>query len=80
MTVAEYIEWLKTMPQDAKVEVLDHSDDHGYYMQGGSCTVVEFNTTENWRHPKDWYIDGEHFELNSRTGQEYTLQIGVMGK
>lgn len=80
MTVAEYIEWLKTMPQSAKVSVLSHSEGHGYYMQGGSCTTEEFNPSENWRHSEDWYIDGEHFELNSRAGQEYTLQIGVMGK
>ena len=80
MIVAELIEWLKTMPQDAKVVVLSHSDGHGYYMQGGSCTTEEFNTGVEWRHSEDWYVYGNHFELNSKAGYDYELQIGVMNK
>lgn len=80
MTVAEFIKWLQTMPQDAKVSVLSHSDGHGYYMQGGSCTTEEFYDVVEWRHGEDWYIYGNHFELNSRAGRDYTLQLGVMNK
>lgn len=31
MIVSELIEWLKTMPQDAVVQVLDHCSGGGYY-------------------------------------------------
>lgn len=86
MNVAEMIEWLKTMPQDAKVTVLSHSDGHGYYMQGGSCTTEEFHVGVEYQQWKDVgdttevdYIYGNHFELAKHQG-EFNLQIGVMGK
>lgn len=42
MTVSEFIEWLKTMPQDAEVNVLCH-DSHGdYCTQGGTCSEIPF--------------------------------------
>lgn len=80
MIVSEFIEWLKTLPQDAKVSVLSHSDGHGYYMQGGSCTTEEFHAGVEWRQSEDWYMYGNHFELNSKAGRDYELQIGVMNK
>ncbi|UAV84624.1 hypothetical protein PHB09_129 [Pseudomonas phage PHB09] len=80
MIVSEFIGWLKTLPQDAKVSVLSHSDGGGYYMQGGSCTTEEFHDGVEWRHGEDWYIYGNHFELNSQAGKEYTLQLGVKNK
>lgn len=42
MNVSEMIEWLKTQPQDAIVEVLCHDDNGGYYTQGGTCSTIEF--------------------------------------
>lgn len=82
MIVSEFIEWLKTIPQEAKIMVLDHCNEHGYYMQGGSCTVTDFDNSVEWmsnNSPHD-YIYGNHFELNSNAGKEYTLQLGVMNK
>ena len=43
VTVREFIEWLKTQDQDAIVEVIKHTDEGGYYMQGGSATTVNFS-------------------------------------
>lgn len=80
MIVSEFIKWLQTMPQNAKVIVLSHSDDHGYYMQGGMCTTEEFNPSVEWQHGEDWYIYGLHFELNSKAGKDYELQLGMMNK
>ena len=84
MIVSEFIKWLQTMPQDAKVIVLEHSDDHGYYMQGGSCTTEEFNASVEWMQGEGWYMYGNHFELHSTADasgkREYTLQLGVMNK
>lgn len=82
MNVAETIEWLKTLPQGAKVQVLSHSDEHGYYMQGGSCTVEDFhNTVEYAGSPLGKpYIYGLHFELSTAADGSQTLQLGVMNK
>lgn len=86
MNVAELIEWLHTMPQDAVVQVLSHEDDGGYYMQGGSCFVEPFNTDISYQQWKDVgdtspieYIYGTHFELN-KVGGKFELQLGVMNK
>lgn len=43
MIISELIEWLKTMPRDAIVQVLEHHGDHSYYLQGGTCYVVDFD-------------------------------------
>lgn len=42
MIVSELIEWLKTQPQDAIVEVLQHTSSNSPYMQGGECQTVDF--------------------------------------
>ena len=41
MNVKEFIEFLKTMPQDAVVQVLEHHSAHDYYLQGGELTLSE---------------------------------------
>lgn len=86
MIVSELIEWLKTMPQDAKVGTLEHHGNCGYYQQGGTCNMVDFTTEvdhQQWKDEGDTspveYIYGEHFELSLYNG-EYTLQIGVKDK
>lgn len=56
VTVAEMIEWLKTMPQDAKVECLRHMSGSGYYEQGGWCTTVAFDPMATYDWAKD-YVD-----------------------
>lgn len=42
MTVNEFIEWLKTMPQDAQVNVLCHDSYSDYCTQGGTCSEIPF--------------------------------------
>lgn len=82
MNVASLIEWLQTMPQDATVTVLSHSDGHGYYMQGGSCTTEDFhNHIEYMGNALDRpYQYGVHFELSTDKDGKATLQLGVMNK
>lgn len=86
MNIPEFIEWLKTLPQEAKVSTLEHFDSAGYYQQGGTCNVVDFVPTvehQQWKEEGDTspleYIYGEHFELSLHKG-EWKLQIGVTGK
>ena len=43
MTVAEFIEWLKTQDQEAVVQTIMHTDGTGYYDQGGNVEVVDFD-------------------------------------
>lgn len=44
MTVRQMIEWMSTFEdQDAIVEVICHHEPAGYYDQGGTVTIEEFN-------------------------------------
>lgn len=86
MNVREMIEWLQTLPQDAKVQTLEHYNNGGYYEQGGNTYIVDFHTRVDYQQWKDEgdtspveYIYGDHFELTHTNG-EYTLQIGANGK
>lgn len=82
MTVAEMIEWMKTLPQDAVVTVLDHHSGTGYYDQGGNVYTVDFTTDckDSWVNSMGEHIAyGEHFELECYKGQ-HTLQLGVRDK
>ncbi len=78
MIVSEFIEWLKTMPQDAVVEVLDHHSGSGYYDQGGNCYIEQFTPELEYPAGED-YCYGKHFELSTYKGVK-TLQIGVKDK
>ncbi len=87
MNVAELIEWLGTIPQDAAVSTLEHFNSGGYYQQGGTCNMVDFDAKVEYQQWKDEgddtpveYIYGEHFELSKNSAGEYTLQIGVKDK
>lgn len=75
-TVAEMIEWLKTQPQEATIEMLSHSKGHGYYDQGGWCTTKQFDPTEKptWCHTDYPYFS--HWELSGGALDGYTLLIG----
>lgn len=44
ITVAEFIEWLKTQDQGAIVQVVDHDRNPpgSYYCQGGTASVEDF--------------------------------------
>lgn len=86
MIVSEFIEWLKTMPQDAKIQVLSHHSGGGYYDQGGNCYVEDFHNHVEWQQYKDVgdtseveYIYGLHFELSKSKGG-YELQLGTKDK
>lgn len=44
MTVLQLIEWLKTQDPDAIVQVVQHKTSlGGYYEQGGTAKIVDFN-------------------------------------
>ncbi len=82
MNVKEMIEWLQTMPQEAKVQVLSHSRGMGYYEQGGNCTIEDFNVDSPSEHmvtKGEGWAYGDHFELTTVNGEQ-TLQLGVMDK
>lgn len=42
MTVAEFIEWLKTQPQDAIITCISHQGGCSYTEQGGVIEIVDF--------------------------------------
>ncbi|AMR57387.1 hypothetical protein vB_PsyM_KIL3b_0141 [Pseudomonas phage vB_PsyM_KIL3b] len=86
MNIAELIEWLQTLPQDAKVRTLEHHSGSGYYDQGGNCRMVDFHTQvehQQWKDKGDEspieYIDGTHFEF-TKDSNGSTLQIGINNK
>jgi hypothetical protein len=86
MIVSELIEWLHSMPQNAKVQTLEHTGSGGYYQQGGTCRIVDFTDKIDYQQWKDEgdttppaYIYGEHFEL-TLIGEELFLQFGVKDK
>lgn len=79
MKVKEMIEWLQMMPQEAKVQVLSHYQEHSVYLQGGSCKISDFSVECTDSNKGPYWAYGEHFELESRDG-EFTLQLGVMDK
>ena len=48
MTVRQMIEWMSTFEdQDAIVEVVVHNSDGGYYAQGGTANVAEFDPEQH---------------------------------
>lgn len=75
MIVSEMIEWLKTQPQDATVEVIIHSSGYTYYDQGGNIEWDEFKaevaTPEN-----NFNQDHDLYELNGKK----TIRLGDSGR
>lgn len=79
MNVAEMIEWLKTMPYSAKVEVIHHTNRGcGRYEQGGTATTVDFNKEEDYRDEYSLNIDGKMFELYTDSQGKHTLTLGKL--
>lgn len=74
MIVSEFIEWLKTQPQNAIVEVLQHSSGSSYYEQGG-CTWVEPFTLEGTT-VGETYIISDFYDVYEFKGDLY-LQLGM---
>lgn len=66
MKVAEFIEWLKTQPQDAEVLVISHTSGSGYYDQGGNIEIVDFNPEESAPGRYD-----QTFELDDFSGDSF---------
>lgn len=66
MTVAEMIEWLKTMPQDARVVVLERLEGSGWYDQGGVDTITFeptgiYPTFELFDYTSDYFKDESYY-------------------
>ncbi len=43
MTVQEFIKYLETQDQEATVEVVHHKEGRGYYDQGGTAELRDFD-------------------------------------
>lgn len=87
MNIAELIEWLQTLPQDATVTTLEHYNGSGYYDQGGNCSIVDFDNKVDYQQWKDEgdnspvdYIYGDHFDFYKDAEGKFTLQIGTKNK
>lgn len=79
MIVSELIDWLKTIPQDAKVEVIHHTNSGcGYYEQGGTATTVDFTTELMYDFEcTDGSVYGKTFEVSKHNGQTI-LTLGLL--
>lgn len=75
MRVDEFIEWLKTMPQDATVQMLYHTSGSTYYDQGGNISVEDFKSES--ASPENNY--SQHWELYKYKEGNRTLLIGTFG-
>lgn len=70
MTVAEFIEWLKTQDQAAEVWVVEHSSGRGYYDQGGRAEQVAFDPARHAEHS-----DYSHLAKESQSATELLLGV-----
>lgn len=75
MNVRELIEWLQTQPQEAIVEVLQHTSVSGYYDQGGNCTTVAFEAKS--AQVGENYVISDFFDLYTYKDKT-VLQLGMM--
>ncbi len=75
MKVHEFIEWLKTQDQDAEVRCISHTNGTGYYDQGGSVEIKDFDSTPSCS-DNNFNQDFESFSLSD--GSKYLL-IGSVG-
>jgi hypothetical protein len=74
MTVAEFIEWLKTQDQGAIVQTIRHKEGTGWDDQGGSVEVVDFNpeTTSDYTD----YCDNGYIRVDAPYYNKRFLLIG----
>ncbi|HDR2780770.1 TPA: hypothetical protein QCJ60_000002 [Enterobacter sichuanensis] len=75
MDVKAFIEWLQTLPQDAIVQVIHHSNGTGYYDQGGNIDIRDFTPAPATEENK-WT---EYFELYRDRNGNATLLLGSTG-
>lgn len=68
MIVSEFIDWLKTQDQGAVVEILYHTSGTGYYDQGGTVSVKEFDP------PEEGYSCPMHFEYTDYRGNQFVKE------
>lgn len=71
MTVAEFVEWLKTQDQAAEVWVVEHASGKGYYDQGGRARQVAFDPAKHAEHS-----DYSHLQIEGQAATE--LLLGVL--
>jgi len=80
VTVAEFITWLQTQDQEAKVQVVRHESGVGYYCQGGTASIVDFSLDPHCFLYD--YIDmrgNPHVTPDKPYYNERTLLIGKIG-
>jgi len=75
MTVRQMIEWMSTFEdQDAIVEVVCHRNYGGYYEQGGTATVDEFDPDSHVE-----YTDYRHNKYIHESSAYYNRKSVVFG-
>lgn len=82
MIVKDFIKWLETQDQEAIVEVLVHSSGSGYYEQGGTVSVDEFDPEDSLHGvAKHWeYTDFRNNQYTKPDAHYYNkryLQLGT---
>lgn len=75
MIVSELIEWLKSQPHDATVEVIIHSSGHTYYDQGGNIEWDEFKA-EAATHENNYTHDYEVYDFRGKK----IIRLGDSGR
>jgi hypothetical protein len=66
MNRLEFQEWLNQFDEDTIIEIVYHTDGHGYYDQGGNATTETFNPDMGELYSTlstPWCLNG-HFEYN----------------
>jgi hypothetical protein len=74
MNVRELIAWLGTQDPKATVEVVKHVGGRGYYDQGGTATIVEFDPS---KHSDYTDFRGNRFAAGTPHANARTLLLGV---
>jgi hypothetical protein len=54
MTVAEFVEWLKSQDQNAVVHVVFHETGYGYDNQGGTAQTIVFDPFKHSTYVSQW--------------------------
>lgn len=67
MTRIEFQKWLDQFDEDTVIEIVYHTDGHGYYDQGGNATTEVFKPDYDYI---EWCKNG-HFEYTDFTNNQF---------
>lgn len=72
MNRKEFQEWLNQFDEETIIEIVYHTDGHGYYDQGGNATTTEFTPNSGF-YDNSWCQNG-HFEYSDFTNNQYVKE------